>query len=353
MEIVKAFNNNQLHTEIVIKGTYKDPLFRASDIGLILEISNIHQNIQKFNKTEKDELCLTDSIGRQQNISFLTEKGLYKVLFKSRKPIAEKFQDWVCEVVKEIRLTGEYKLNKTIQDLTDELIQKDTEIIQNNIQFNINLCRNREKTLIESYKNKSVIYLAHIIGDDYKFGITTNIERRVHDHKADFGPSFILLLAFESTFYSKIENKVKTELKDKIYAKIFNEQRRVELIKINESFTQEMFYNKIQVYHKHFVDTITIETQEREIFEKDREILELKNAIIELSKTQNNNNNNNNGIITIPEIIPQELPQHEDIMDKKARQKLKKAIRDKAYREKNKEIIKIKSALHYQEKKNK
>ena len=40
-------------------------------------------------------------------------------------------------------------------------------------------------------------------------------------------------------------------------------------------------------------------------------------------------------------------------MDKKARQKLKKAIRDKTYREKNKEIIKIKSALHYQEKKNK
>lgn len=252
------------------------------------------------------------------------------------------------------------KLEEMIQEVVAEendelklqLKLKDTEIIQNNIQFNINLCRNREKTLIESYKNKSVIYLAHISGDDYKFGITTNIERRVHDHKADFGPSFILLLAFESTFYSKIENKVKTELKDKIYAKIFNEQRRVELIKINESFTQEMFYNKIQVYHKHFVDTITIETQEREIVEKDREILELKNAIIELSKTQNNNNNNN-GIIIIPEIIPQELPQHEDIMDKKARQKLKKAIRDKAYREKNKEIIKIKSALHYQEKKNK
>ena len=32
-------------------------------------------------------------------------------------------------------------------------------------------------------------------------------------------------------------------------------------------------------------------------------------------KLPNNNNNNNNGIITIPEIIPQELPQHEDIMD--------------------------------------
>jgi len=38
-------------------------------------------------------------------------------------------------------------------------------------------------------------------------------------------------------------------------------------------------------------------------------------------------------------------------MDKKAQQKLKKAIRDKAYREKNKELNKIKSALHYQAKK--
>jgi predicted GIY-YIG superfamily endonuclease len=266
-----------------------------------------------------------------------------------------KLEEMIQEVVAEEN--DELKLQLKLKD--DELIQKDTEIIQNNIQFNINLCRNREKTLIQSYNKKSVIYLAHISGDDYKFGITNNIERRVHDHKADFGPSFILLLAFETPFYSKIENKVKTELRDKIYAKIFNEQRRVELIKINESFTQEMFYNTIQIYHKHFVDTITIETlsaeivdKDIEIVEKDREILELKNSIIELSKTQNNNNNNN-GIITIPEIIPQVLPQNKDIMDKKAQQKLKKAIRDKAYREKNKELIKIKSALHYQAKKNK
>ena len=32
MEIVKVFNTNNLHTNIVIKGTYNEPLFRASDI---------------------------------------------------------------------------------------------------------------------------------------------------------------------------------------------------------------------------------------------------------------------------------------------------------------------------------
>lgn len=48
MEVVKAFNNNSLHTEIVIKGTCEEPLFRASDIGTILEISTIRSVIRDF-----------------------------------------------------------------------------------------------------------------------------------------------------------------------------------------------------------------------------------------------------------------------------------------------------------------
>ena len=45
MDIVKAFNANDLHTEIVIKGTVNDPLFRASDVGVVLEISNIRNQL--------------------------------------------------------------------------------------------------------------------------------------------------------------------------------------------------------------------------------------------------------------------------------------------------------------------
>ena len=62
------------------------------------------------------------------------------MLFKSRKPIAEKFQDWVCEVIKEIRLTGEYKLNKENEELKKQLEQKDDEttklIYQNQLDAN-------------------------------------------------------------------------------------------------------------------------------------------------------------------------------------------------------------------------
>lgn len=43
--------------------------------------------------------------------NFLTESGVYKLVFKSRKPEAEKFQDWVTdEVLPAIRKTGSYSL---------------------------------------------------------------------------------------------------------------------------------------------------------------------------------------------------------------------------------------------------
>lgn len=44
---------------------------------------------------------------------FLTESGVYKLVFKSRKPEAEKFSDWVTdEVLPQIRKTGSYEAPK-------------------------------------------------------------------------------------------------------------------------------------------------------------------------------------------------------------------------------------------------
>ena len=128
MDIVKAFNTNDLHTEVIIKGTKIDPLFRASDIGIILEINNIRMSIIDFDESEKRAVSSTDSTGRMQDVTFLTEKGLYKVLFRSRKPIAQRFQDWVCEVIKEIRLNGIYELQKELEQKQKELEQTKNEM---------------------------------------------------------------------------------------------------------------------------------------------------------------------------------------------------------------------------------
>jgi prophage antirepressor-like protein len=123
MEIVKAFNSNGLHANISIKGTIEHPLFRSSDIGLILELSNIRSTINDYDKNEKVVLPV-DTPGGIQKVSFLTEKGLFRILYNSKQPMAKIFRDWVCEVIHEIRLTGQYKLNKE----NDELISREPEM---------------------------------------------------------------------------------------------------------------------------------------------------------------------------------------------------------------------------------
>ena len=118
MDIVKALNSNDLNTEIVIKGTIHKPLFRASDIGLVLEMVNVRASIVDFDDSEKCALSAIDSTGRMQEVTFLTEKGLYMVLFRSRKPIAKKFQDWACEIIQELRVNGIYDLKKEMEKKT-------------------------------------------------------------------------------------------------------------------------------------------------------------------------------------------------------------------------------------------
>ena len=47
--------------------------------------------------------------------NFLTESGVYKLIFKSRKEEAERFQGWISdEVLPSIRQTGAYINNNAI-----------------------------------------------------------------------------------------------------------------------------------------------------------------------------------------------------------------------------------------------
>ena len=151
MEVVKAFTENELHTEIVIKGTIENPLFRASDVGEVLEMGNIRTTIQQFDDTEKVVHSM-DTLGGAQNITFLTEKGLYKVLFKSRKPIAEKFQNWICDVIKEIRLSGSYHLQQQLEQTKNEKQQ----ITEKNTQLE------EENKLLQKRDNVPMIYIYNI-----------------------------------------------------------------------------------------------------------------------------------------------------------------------------------------------
>lgn len=112
-------------------------LFNSKDVANCLDIKNINENIRLMNekqvvKLRNSDISSTD-IRKLNNAgeNFLTESGVYKLIFKSRKEEAEKFQDWVSdEVLPQIRQTGAYITNnadpQTLRDRANEIESLDT-----------------------------------------------------------------------------------------------------------------------------------------------------------------------------------------------------------------------------------
>jgi hypothetical protein len=95
--------------EIRVAGTPERPLWAAMDVCNVLEIKNHGNAIGRLDDDEKDDIRLTDSIGRTQAVVGVTESGLYSLVLSSRKPQAKAFKKWITsEVIPAIRRSGSY-----------------------------------------------------------------------------------------------------------------------------------------------------------------------------------------------------------------------------------------------------
>jgi prophage antirepressor-like protein len=90
-------------------GTLEQPEWIAQDVCDILDNGEARNVMRDFDHDEKGVYAL-HTLGGEQNVLTVTEPGLYRLIFKSRKPIAKKFQRWVFhEVLPQIRKTGRYE----------------------------------------------------------------------------------------------------------------------------------------------------------------------------------------------------------------------------------------------------
>jgi prophage antirepressor-like protein len=280
MEVVKAFNYNKLHTEIVIKGTHEEPLFRASDVGEILQMTNIRASITDFDDTEKVVNSI-DTLGGAQSVTFLTEKGLYKVLFKSRKPIAEQFQNWVCEVVKELRLKGSYELKQQLEQVKSECA--------NTIQTNKIL--DRQKLLLREFGTAgALIYIIRVKTFDdgtyvVKIGESRKgVELRYNEHKKDY-PECLLLDCFSVIKSKNFEHFIHHH--DKIRGSRFNDlpnhEKEHELFLVGKELTYNRILQIIQENIKHFNE---YSKKDFELLEEKIKKLETENKLLQLQLYQ-------------------------------------------------------------------
>ena len=156
-KIDKTFNFNG--KEIRIIGTYDRPLFVAKDICDILELSNITEALRNIPEKWRTSEILKCANGQNMNMIVLFEPAVYRMIMRSTKPIAQKFQEVVCEeILPSIRKTGEFKLKQLLEEKEQEKLKIEEE--KNRIEEEkLKLERKFIKKPKEIIDGKNVVYL--------------------------------------------------------------------------------------------------------------------------------------------------------------------------------------------------
>lgn len=121
--------------KFTVYGTAENPLFLAKEVAECIDYAKTSQGYYDVSRMvgtvdEEEKYLRTIFVdGRNYEMWFLTEDGLYEVLFQSRKPIAKEFKKGVKEILKTIRKTGGYIATKS-DDTPEEIMARALTIAQ-------------------------------------------------------------------------------------------------------------------------------------------------------------------------------------------------------------------------------
>lgn len=102
-----------------------EPYFVGKDVAEVLGYARPSKAIQDHCKAKADVLIWDGSQNR--NMVIIPERDVYRLIMRSKKPEAEKFEDWVVsEVLPSIRKTGSYDVTNKLNDPVEmaRLLQK-------------------------------------------------------------------------------------------------------------------------------------------------------------------------------------------------------------------------------------
>lgn len=290
IEIYNFENEN-----IRVVGTPENPFFVVKDICNILELSNVTNTMRNIPDKWKSSEIIKSTSGEQLSIT-VNESGLYKLIMRSNKPIAQKFQEWVCgEVLPSIRKKGEYILQEYKQksELEDQ--------------------NNRIKKLqreTQSVDGKNVVYLAK--SDDteefYTVGKTINLKNRLQAYNNNKLHNFKIIKYISCKSIQLMDATEKIILAKFNKYKIIRKRDVFQLPKEKDISFFTKSYDYLSNYFEDIEDNIELEEPSEE--EQDIENEEKKETKSEYNKTYREEH-------------------HDEILD-----------REKDFREKNKEHIK-------------
>ena len=128
--ILFNFENN----DIRFVGTAENPEWIADDVCKSLDLDNTSKALETLDPDEKG-ITFSDTLGGEQGMLTVTESGLYRLIFKSRKPAAKRMKKWVFSVVlPSIRKTGSYSITPSQPQLPSRELAVETAVAIDRIQ---------------------------------------------------------------------------------------------------------------------------------------------------------------------------------------------------------------------------
>lgn len=127
---IQIFNNPEFGEIRVAKTEDGEPIFCLADLCDALQLSNNRKVKSQLDDDVTLSYPIQDSLGREQQATFVTESGMYTVILRSDSPYAKPMQKWVTsEVLPSIRKSGGYMVAK--QEDTPESIMARALLIAN------------------------------------------------------------------------------------------------------------------------------------------------------------------------------------------------------------------------------
>lgn len=123
MSNLTVFQNSEFGSVRTLIEEDGNVLFCASDVAKILGYTNPNKAINDHCRAITKRY--TPISGKEQEINFIPESDVYRLIIRSKLPEAEKFEKWVVEeVLPSIRKTGSYSTKKPDSYMIEDPIER-------------------------------------------------------------------------------------------------------------------------------------------------------------------------------------------------------------------------------------
>nr|DAS76305.1 MAG TPA: repressor domain protein [Caudoviricetes sp.] len=156
---LQIFENPDFGQVRVLIDEDNNPLFAGVDVARVLGYKRAGEAVAthcKSSGTVKHRIPNSGNLGSNE-ITFIDEANLYRLIMKSQLESVERFQDWVFEeVLPSIRKTGQYSLQNRVPQTFAQVLRAYADEVEKNEMLKLE--NTQQKQIIGELQPKAVYY---------------------------------------------------------------------------------------------------------------------------------------------------------------------------------------------------